>query len=391
MISTRVRGDRESVTPSPTHLFLISLAPLHSLCTPRPTGINYEDLLASYMTTGFQATGFAQAVVEINRMLAWRLTDEPVAETEDDDMKSPEARAKVKATIYLGYTSNMISCGVREIIRYLCQHKLVDAIVTTGGGVEEDFMKCFTPAYMGDFNLSGATLRKKGINRIGNTLVPNNNYVQFEKWIMPILDQLVDEQKTRDPPVWTPSAIINRLGKEVNDERSVYYWCWKNDIPVYCPAITDGSVGDMMFFHQFNRPGLIVDLIQDIRGINCSAMQARKTGMIVLGGGVVKHHICNANLMRNGADFAVFVNTGHEFDGSDAGARPDEAVSWGKIKMDARPVKVCADATLIFPLLVAQTFARVVEEGKAASAAASASSSSAAASAVAPASAASQP
>ena len=43
---------------------------------------------------------------------------------------------------------------------------------------------------------------------------------------------------------------------------------------------------------------------------------------------------------RNGADFSVFVNTASEFDGSDSGARPDEAVSWGKIKMDAKPVKV---------------------------------------------------
>jgi deoxyhypusine synthase len=81
-------------------------------------------------------------------------------------------------------------------------------------------------------------------------------------------------------------------------------------------------------------------------------------GMIILGGGVIKHHICNANLMRNGADYAVFVNTGQEFDGSDSGARPDEAVSWGKIKLDAQPVKVYAEATLVFPLLVAQTFAK---------------------------------
>jgi len=85
-------------------------------------------------------------------------------------------------------------------------------------------------------------------------------------------------------------------------------------------------------------------------------MQAHKTGMIILGGGVVKHHICNANLMRNGADFAVFINTGQEFDGSDSGARPDEAVSWGKIKGDATPVKIYCDATLVFPLLVAKTF-----------------------------------
>lgn len=77
---------------------------------------------------------------------------------------------------------------------------------------------------------------------------------------------------------------------------------------------------------------------------------------IILGGGVIKHHCCNANLMRNGAEFSVYINTGHEFDGSDSGASPDEAVSWGKIKVDAKPVKVSSDATLVFPLIVSQTF-----------------------------------
>jgi len=72
----------------------------------------------------------------------------------------------------------------------------------------------------------------------------------------------------------------------------------------------------------------------------------------------VKHHICNANMLRNGADYAVFINTGQEFDGSDSGARPDEAVSWGKISLQAHPVKVYSEATIAFPLLVAMTFAK---------------------------------
>lgn len=66
----------------------------------------------------------------------------------------------------------------------------------------------------------------------------------------------------------------------------------------------------------------------------------------------------NNFLQRNGADFSVFLNTASEFDGSDSGARPDEAVSWGKIKKDATPVKIYAEATLVFPLLVGQTFAK---------------------------------
>jgi len=235
--------------------------------------------------------------------------------------------------------------------------------VTTGGGIEEDIMKCFQPHYMGDFGLRGRPLRLKGINRIGNLLVPNKNYCVFEEWIVPILENLLVEQKEQGI-IWSPSKIIDRLGKEINNPESVYYWCHKNNIPVYCPAITDGSVGDMVFFHSFKNPGLIIDIAQDIRAINDSAIEDKKSGMIILGGGVVKHHICNANLFRNGADYSVFINTGQEFDGSDSGAKPEEAISWGKIKIDASPVKVYADASFVFPLIVAQTFAKEVERRK---------------------------
>merc|ERR1712187_871880 len=139
---------------------------------------------------------------------------------------------------------------------------------------------------------------------------------------------------------------------------------YKNNIPVFSPAITDGSIGDMLYFHSYKRPGLILDIVADIRAMGDQAMKARKTGVIVLGGGMVKHHCMNANLMRNGADFVVYVNTAQEFDGSDSGARPDEAVSWGKIRADAKPVKIYAEATLILPLLVAKTFALRLEKGE---------------------------
>lgn len=50
----------------------------------------------------------------------------------------------------------------------------------------------------------------------------------------------------------------------------------------------------------------------DVKRINDIAVRAPCTGMLIVGGGLVKHHVCNANLMRNGADFAVFINTGTE-------------------------------------------------------------------------------
>lgn len=319
--------------------------------------VTLDDLLGSYMTTGFQATHVGRAIDEINKMLHWRPSKEMEEEYAADGKPYP------KCTIFLGYTSNVISCGLREIVRYLAQHKLVDVIVTTTGGIEEDFIKCMAPTYIGEFGYDGATLRDNGLNRIGNLLVPNDNYCLFEDWMMPILDQLLKEQQ-EEGTIWTPSKIIHRLGKEINNEESVYYWCYKNNIPVYCPAFTDGSIGDMIFFHSFGHPGLIVDLVQDIRGINSTAMNAACTGMIILGGGVIKHHICNANLMRNGADFTVFINTAQEFDGSDAGARPDEAVSWGKVKAGSTAIKVYGESTVLFPLIASQTFVKYVKEKK---------------------------
>ena len=71
----------------------------------------------------------------------------------------------------------------------------MSVIVTTAGGVEEDFIKCLAPTYMGDFSLPGVELRSKGLNRIGNLIVPNENYRKLEAWMTPILDAMVEEQK----------------------------------------------------------------------------------------------------------------------------------------------------------------------------------------------------
>ena len=278
--------------------------------------ISVAELVENMSTMGFQASSIGQAAKIITGMRSWR---DP--ETGD------------KTTIFLGYTSNLISSGLRETLRWLVQHKHVSAIVTTAGGVEEDFIKCLAPTYLGSFATAGATLRKQGMNRIGNLVVPNSNYCDFEDWVVPILDKMLEEQeapKSSDEPLhWTPSKVIARLGKEIDNEQSVYYWAWKNDIPVFCPALTDGSLGDMLYFHTFKASPaqLRVDIVEDIRRINTIAVRAKRVGMIILGGGIVKHHIANACLMRNGAESAVYVNTAQEFDGSDAGARPDEAVS----------------------------------------------------------------
>ena len=335
--------------------------------------LDWDRMFEQLKRMGFQATNVGLAIEKINEMLRWRLSDDPVEDEQDESWHDLELRKRTRAKIFLGYTSNQISCGMREYLVFLAKHKLVDVIVTTGGGIEEDFIKAMAPTFVGDFHKDkGEVLRKQGLNRIGNLIIPNNNYCLFEEWIMPILDAMLEEQiasrNDEEPIVWTPSKMIRRLGEEIgkshaNYEESVYYWCWKNDIPVFCPAITDGSLGDMIYFHSFRRTErLVVDIARDIRALNTQVVFEKKTGQIILGGGLVKHHICNANLMRNGADWSVFINTGQEFDGSDSGARPDEAVSWGKIRLGVEGVKVYGETTLIFPTVVGMSFFKYQRE-----------------------------
>lgn len=296
-------------------------------------GVDYDKLLDSYMTTGFQATHLGKAVQIIKKMI------------------------QEKATIYLGYTSNLVTSGVREIIRWMAEHRKINVLVTTAGGIEEDIIKCLGDFKLGTFSKSGELLNKQGVNRTGNIFVPNSRYCKFENFIAPILEKIYQEQK-RSGRIVSVFEFIKILGREINNEESIYYWCWKNDIDVYCPAITDGSIGDMIHFFMYKHPDFKMDIVSDIHKLNEYTITRKKTGIILLGSGIMKHHICNANMMRNGSDYAVYINSGEEWDGSDSNARPDEAVSWGKIKGKGESIKVFGDATILFPLIVAKTFAK---------------------------------
>ncbi|PHU20043.1 Deoxyhypusine synthase [Capsicum chinense] len=142
--------------------------------------------------------------------LDWRLSHEVPTEDCSEEESDAAYRKYVTCKVFLGFTSNLVSSGVRDTICFLVQHRMasdiqgtlpvvsvlltfVDVVVTIAGGIEEDLIKCLAPTYKGDFSLPGASLRSKGLNCIGNLLVPNDNYCKFENWIIPIFDQMYDE------------------------------------------------------------------------------------------------------------------------------------------------------------------------------------------------------
>ncbi len=293
---------------------------------------DFKDFLESFATTGVQASNLAQGIETVRAM------------------------RKDKATIFLSFTSNMVSSGIRDIIRYLVKHKIVHCLVTSAGGVEEDVIKTLRPFVLGSFDTPGRVLFEKGVGRIGNIFAPFDRYLHFEQFINPFLARIYEEQKGRSVP-FTPSELIRELGKEVEKnelhEESILYWAYKNDIPVFCPAITDGSLGDLMHFQRQRTKDFYLDAVGDQTRIVKFVLAQEKTAAILLGGGTSKHYVLNANIFRDGLDYAVYITTAQEYDASDSGGNPQEAMTWGKVNINASNVKIKAEASIAFPLLVA--------------------------------------
>jgi len=295
-----------------------------------PEEVNrFPDLVRAMRRIGFQATELAKA-----------------AELFADMVKDREC------TVFLGFTSNIISSGLRELIAYMVKERWVDVIVTTVGGIEEDAMKSLGDFYVGAWDVNDRDLHKRGINRIGNIFVENELYVKLESFLTPIFDELYRRFKeTGKLP--SPSEIAREIGKNIKDERSYLYWAYKNNVPVFCPAPTDGALGLQLFYYKENgHKDFGIDVTGDGEQLANIVYDAKKTGALILGGGVPKHHIIGANLARGGLDSAVYITTAVEWDGSLSGARPREAVSWGKIKETGSTVYVYGDATIILPIML---------------------------------------
>jgi len=284
------------------------------------------DLVNEMHSIGFQASHLSQASEVIKKMQS------------------------EKCTIFLSFTSNMVSSGLRELFAFMVKHKMVSAIITSVGSIEEDLMKTHKPFLLGSFEADDKQLHKKGINRIGNIFVPNERYIWLETQLMPFFKEMLELQKKKGKML-SAREIIFELGKKTKDENSILFWATKNNIPIFCPAITDGAFGLQLFsFKQQNRE-FGIDVTADMQELADIVLGAEKTAGIILGGGIAKHHTIGANILRDGLNYAVYVSTATESDGSLSGAKVKEAVSWGKINETAEQVFVEGDATIIFPLL----------------------------------------
>jgi deoxyhypusine synthase len=256
---------------------------------------------------------------------------------------------------FLSFTGNLVATGTRGVFRELVKRRLVDVVITTCGTLDHDLARCWRKYYRGSFVMSDAKLHEEGINRLGNVLVPNDSYGMIIEEKMQLLLKGLWDEGVREV---SASQLCREIGKRICNESSILYWATKHGIPVYVPGITDGAVGYQTWLfsqdHDFK-----LNLLKDSGELNDVVFTAKKTGALIIGGGISKHHTIWWNQFKDGLDYVVYVSTADEWDGSLSGARPREAVSWGKISQKAKRVMVEGDASLLLPIMVSSLLTRL--------------------------------
>lgn len=252
---------------------------------------------------------------------------------------------------FLSFTGNIVATGIRGLLAQMIREGFVDVVITTCGTIDHDIARSFGGRYLkGYFEADDNELFKLGYHRLGNIFIPISDYGPLiEKKAREILDNILSEH---DKVEWGVRELLHALGKYISDRNSIIRAAYEKNVPIYVPGIVDGAFGTQLFMYaQFKKFKL--NLFKDERELADIVFSAKETSALIIGGGISKHHTIWWNQFKGGLDYAVYITTATEYDGSLSGARPREAISWGKIKPSAKKVVVYGDATLILPILYA--------------------------------------
>jgi deoxyhypusine synthase len=283
------------------------------------------------------------------------------------DMKSEidEVDADTSKVInWLSFPACLCATGTRGFFIEAVKRKIFNVVSTTCGMLDHDIARAYKHYYHGSFELDDIELAEHQLMRLGNVIVPNSSYGEIiESVVMPVLEEIrtdrIAETGKRGADAWIGFGSIHlvwELGKRIGTPDSLIYWAYKNKIPVCIPGITDGSIGAQLFMFRQKYRDFHIDTLADEQVMSDMTWDVEKSNALMVGGGISKHHVIWWNQYRGGLDSAVYITTAPEHDGSLSGARPREAISWGKMRPEAPNVCVEGDASVLLPLLGSDLF-----------------------------------
>jgi len=251
---------------------------------------------------------------------------------------------------FLSFPADIISTGLRGAIANSV--KYFDALMTTCGTLDHDIAKAYGGVYhLGSFEADDKELLKVDIYRLGNIFIHKDEYgLALEKYFAQIMNEIYKSKDYKKE--YSPSELLYEFGKRMTDKNSIVRQAYLNNVKIFCPGIVDGAFGTQLTLfsqdHDFK-----LNILKDEIELSNIAFDNKTTGAVMLGGGISKHHVIWWNQFKGGLDYAVYVTTASQYDGSLSGARLTEAVSWGKVKPKAKYATIDGDITIILPIMFA--------------------------------------
>lgn len=252
-----------------------------------------------------------------------------------------------KCLKFLSFVGAIVSTGLRGIIKDMVKREWFDVIITTCGALDHDIARHYSEYKEGSFTMDDRELADKKIHRLGNVLVPMESYGPL---IEEKMQSFLEEEYQAGVKEMSTVDVTKMIGRHLGED-SFLHWANKNNIPVIVPGIMDGAVGSQIWLFSQKHSDFKLNLIADSDTLSGLIFKAEKSGAFMMGGGISKHHTLWWNQFRNGLDYALYITTAQEFDGSLSGALVREAISWGKVTKDAKQATIHAEATTILPFM----------------------------------------
>ena len=255
---------------------------------------------------------------------------------------------------FLSLVAAIISTGLRGIVKDMIKNKWFNVVITTCGALDHDIARHFSNYNEGSFTLDDAKLADQNIHRLGNVLVPMQSYGPL---IEEKMQSFLEEEYNKGTREMSTEDICKMIGSHLGED-SFLYWASKNDIKVIVPGIVDGAVGSQIWMFTQKHTDFKLNITKDADTLSGIIFKAKKSGALMLGGGISKHHTLWWNQYREGLDYAVYITTAQEFDGSLSGALVREAISWGKVAQNAKQTTIHAEITTVLPFLYSALLSR---------------------------------
>lgn len=260
-----------------------------------------------------------------------------------------------KCLKFISFVGAVISTGLRGIIKDMIKNQWFDVVITTCGALDHDIARHFSAYKEGSFTMDDRELADQDIHRLGNVLVPMDSYGPL---IEEKMQSFLEEEYKNGIKEMSTAEICKTIGKHLGED-SFLYWAWKNDIDVVVPGIMDGAVGSQIWLFTQKHSDFKLNMVGDANLLSGLIFKAEKSGALMIGGGISKHHTLWWNQYREGLDYAFYITTAQEFDGSLSGALVREAISWGKVTQKAKQATLHAEVTTILPFIYAALLSKL--------------------------------